>query len=118
MTTIYKRLSLLGFAEWLEKNEYSVWQISEVISEMDKEPIDSLYRTSFNALAFRWLEETKGIEVIPPIRKEKDLGLFYGGQIKRFEDTFAQSCGSNFTTHPQAEIACLEKAAEIIESNK
>ena len=119
MTTIYQKLSTLGFAEWYAKKQEIGTDIAyDEFEYADKTSIDSSIRTTINALAFRWLREEKGIEVISPRRKEKDLGLFYGGQIKRFEDTFAQSCGSNFTSHPLAEIACLEKAAEIIEQQK
>jgi hypothetical protein len=129
MTTIYQRLSLLGFAEWLEKNDYATWDVNEYLKSTDEDPIESFRRTSLNALAFRWLREEKGIDVtikaVYPFDyndgypKKVYVGFFVrekkGDEYVNTENGLAHN---HFANHPQAEIACLEKAAEIIEQNK
>ena len=112
MTTIYQRLSPLGFAEWLEKKFPSMTYVIEWLQEQDKEPIDSYPRTSTNALAFRWLREEKGIDCqIYKLKKNHYRGSIWIG--KKFIYSVEP-----YKSYQETEIACLEKAAEIIEQNK
>ena len=123
MTTIYQRLSPLGFAEWVSvkvfKAEPDTIQVGIEEANKDFKRIDSLdvddtERTSWNALAFRWLREEKGIDC-KPVRGFYDESDFFYATVyvenKKISDEKHES-------HPLAEIACLEKAAEIIEQNK
>ena len=110
MTTIYQRLSPLGFAEWLEKKFPSMTYVIEWLQEQDKEPIDSYQRTSTNALAFRWLREEKGIDCEPMrLGKQYEASVYVGSSCE---------LATSHDTYELASIACLEKAAEIIEQNK
>jgi hypothetical protein len=114
MTTIYTQLSPLGFAEWLEKNFETLMSLDEWFKDADKEEINSSERTVMNALAFRWLREEKGIDCYPVRGFYEESDFFYATVYidnKKISD-------EKYDTHPLAEIACLEKAAEIIESNK
>ena len=114
MTTIYQRLSPLGFSEWLQIHYTGLLDAKEQLWMTDQEAIDSFNRTVFNALAFRWLREEKGIDC-KPVRGFYDESDFFYATVyidnKKISD-------EKYDTHPLAEIAALEKAAEIIESNK
>ena len=111
MTTIYQRLSPLGFAEWLVKQE--LFQGVKIDEEsLSEYAIDSLEVTIINALAFRWLREEKGIDCqIYKLKKNHYRGSIWIG--KKFIYSVEP-----YKSHPETEIACLEKAAEIIEQKK
>ena len=111
MTTIYQRLSPLGFAEWLSKNGQH--KISVYLTDFDRTFEDDTDRTVVNALAFRWLREEKGIDCYPFRGFYDESDFFYATVYidnKKISD-------EKYDTHPLAEIACLEKAAEIIEQD-
>ena len=111
MTTIYTRLSPLGFAEWLYEHDFFANAICKEAENLD---INDARRTQVNALAFRWLREEKGIDCYPFRGFYDESDFFYATVYidnKKISD-------EKYDTHPLAEIACLEKAAEIIESNK
>ena len=113
MTTLYQQLSPLGFAEWLEKNFETLMSLDEWFKDADKEEINSSERTVMNALAFRWLREEKGIDCYPVRGFYEESDFFYATVYidnKKISD-------EKYDTHPLAEIACLEKAAEIIEQD-
>jgi len=113
MTTLYQQLSPLGFAEWLEKNFETLMSLDEWFKDADKEEINSSERTVMNALAFRWLREEKGIDCYPFRGFYDESDFFYATVYidnKKISD-------EKYDTHPLAEIACLEKAAEIIEQD-
>lgn len=110
MTTIYQRLSPLGFAEWLIKNHDNMYHTS--LSKLDTAPTESYQRTICNALAFRWLREEKGIDCEPTNSKSKYTFIAYVA----YENMYVLC--DEYLSYELASIACLEKAAEIIESNK
>jgi hypothetical protein len=113
MTTLYQQLSPLGFAEWLEKNFETLMSLDEWFKDADKEEINSSERTVMNALAFRWLREEKGIDCYPVRGFYEESDFFYATVYidnKKISD-------EKYDTHPLAEIAALEKAAEIIEQD-
>jgi len=65
--------------------------------------------------AFRWFREKyANIEFSLPLKKQKDLGIFWGGFIRTENDNFGKSYGSNFKTYEEAELACLKKLIEIL----
>ena len=119
MTTIYQRLSPLGFAEWLEKKFPSMTYVIEWLQEQDKEPIDSYQRTSTNALAFRWIREEHDLESVIEKYYPRNKPPHFEYSLYQNEKTVSEIFfPTKFQTHPEAEIACLEKAAEIIEQKK
>lgn len=110
MTTIYQKLAPLGFAEWLVKNDYATWEADEYLKSTDEDPIESFGQTSLNALAFRWLREEKGIDCEPMrLGKQYEASVYVGSSCE---------LATSHDTYELASIACLEKAAEIIESKK
>ena len=61
--------------------------------------------------AFRWFREKyPDINFCLPLKKEKDLGIFWGGFINN------KSYGSNYKTYEEAELACLRKLIEIVKN--
>jgi hypothetical protein len=122
MTTIYTRLSPLGFAEWLAvkvlecKPDFfkeGVESANNHCERIDSLDVDDKERTSLNALAFRWLREEKGIDCYPFRGFYDESDFFYATVYidnKKISD-------EKYDTHPLAEIAALKKAAEIIEQD-
>jgi hypothetical protein len=68
--------------------------------------------------AFRWFREKyPNIEFSLPLKKQKDLGIFWGVFIQTENDNFGKSYGSNFKTYEEAELACFIKLIEIVKNN-
>lgn len=61
-----------------------------------------------------WLREKHGIELSSPCKKDKDLGVFYGGYIKKHDDDFGKSYGSNFRDYYEAYNHGIEEALKLI----
>ena len=127
MTTIYQRLSPLGFAEWVSvkvfKAEPDTIQVGIEEANKDFKRIDSLdvddtERTSWNALAFRWLREEHKAKITQDFFKDHaaDNNDPYVEVIKIY--LYGKVAMASKDTYELASIACLEKAAEIIESKK
>lgn len=65
--------------------------------------------------AFRWFREKyPNLEFSLPLRKQKDLGIFWGGFIKKENDNYPKSYGSNFKSYEEAELECLKRLIEIV----
>lgn len=61
-----------------------------------------------------WLRINHRIEVSSPCKKDKDLGVFYGGYVKKYDDDFGKSYGSNFRDYYEAYNHGIEEALKII----
>lgn len=61
-----------------------------------------------------WLREKHRIEVSSPCKKDKDLGVFYGGYVKKYDDNFGKSYGSNFRDYYEAYNHGIEDALKLI----
>ena len=113
-------LKELGFDEpcfgyYLCKNSAFGVELELTTNWIDLLPYDS---SSCKAIlyqqAFRWFREKhSNIEFSLPLKKQKDLGIFWGGFIQTENDNFGKSYGSNFKTYEEAELACLIKLIEI-----
>lgn len=116
--TLYTQLAPLGFAEWLEKNE---WRQSIVaLEDADNNfNIDSSIRTILNALAFRWLREEKKLDfyITPTIIMYKRRYTF---RHLNFQGSLLSPSPkeSNYDTHELAEHHALCKALEIIKGGE
>ena len=76
--------------------------------------IDNSFASPLFQQAFRWFREKyPNIEFILPMKKKKDLGVFWGGGIKSEDMNFPKSYGSNFKTYEQAELECLKQLIKI-----
>lgn len=64
--------------------------------------------------AFEWFREKyPNIEFSLPLKKQKDLGIFWGGFIQTENDNFGKSYGSNFKSYEEARLECLKKLIEL-----
>lgn len=61
-----------------------------------------------------WLRINHRIEVSSPCKKDKDLGAFYGGYVKKYDDDFGKSYGSNFRDYYEAYNHGIEEALKLI----
>lgn len=61
-----------------------------------------------------WLRINHRIEVSSPCKKDKDLGVFYGGYVKKYDDDFGKSYGSNFRDYYEAYNHGIEEALKLI----
>jgi hypothetical protein len=63
--------------------------------------------------AFRWFRERHDL-TYHIVKKQKDLGKFYGGGIIKGGENYGKSFGSNFDTYEEAELECLKKLISIV----
>lgn len=61
-----------------------------------------------------WLRINHRIELSSPCKKDKDLGVFYGGYVKKYDDDFGKSYGSNFRDYYEAYNHGIEEALKLI----
>lgn len=61
-----------------------------------------------------WLRINHRIEVSSPCKKDKDLGVFYGGYVKKYDDDFGKSYGSNFRDYYEAYNHGIKEALKLI----
>lgn len=103
----FEKLESLGFFEWLKVKGFGVGFTPMIL---DNQPINSIERTGYNAIAFRWFREKYGYWSYV---KEVTKGTcrFY---IEKFDEKFFNS--DIIDTLGEAELACLDKLIEIVES--
>jgi hypothetical protein len=101
---IYNELESLGFFEWLKEKGFGSG-FTPII--LDAQPIDSIERSGYNAIAFRWFREKYKLELL--IEKD-DIGQYYFS-IKGL-------CDYCFETYEEAEFECIEKLIEIAKERK
>jgi hypothetical protein len=94
--------------------------MNDVVDEIDREtPLHKslITKAPLYQQAFRWFREKySNIEFSLPLKKQKDLGVFWGGFIQTENDNFGKSYGSNFKTYEEAELECLKKLIEIVKN--
>ncbi len=108
-------LKELGF-----NNDCLGWYLPEIVNKGNKASIIlGSYSTNWSKFkdrisvplyhqAFKFFRENyPNINFCLPLKKEKDLGIFWGGFIDN------KSYGSNYKTYEEAELACLKKLIEI-----
>jgi len=109
---IYNELESLGFFEWLKEKGFGSG-FTPII--LDAQPIDSVERSGYNAIAFRWFREK--YKIFSCIMTEYS----YGGNISTYHiNGLHQSNISkgNFKTYEEAELECLIKLISIVKSNE
>ena len=115
--TLYTQLAPLGFAEWLEKNEW--WESIIALEGADKNfNIDSSIRTQLNALAFRWLREEKDIFFEFGQIVQNKFKYYYEIEIGNSNDNMTYGTSECYETYTEAEHNALNKALEIIKGGE
>ena len=115
---IFKKLESLGFFEWLKEKSFSngftaIFSSGFTAIILDAQPFDSIERSGYNAIAFRWFREKYNLQAsnIMFSNGKYDTG------ITRYKGT--QSVWGNgpiYDTYEKAELECLVKLIDIVES--
>ena len=114
--TIYTQLAPLGFAEWLEKNDFA--GVIDDLKFTDTATIDSVERTGLNALAFRWLREEKKIFAYATPYKDHAADNNDPVEYKAIVIAPLEYHNKIYDTHELAEHHALCKALEIIKGGE
>ena len=114
----YKELEALGFFEWLYE-EHGLSNDDITTECLDKLPLNAIYRTVVNAMAFRWFREKYNlVSYIRPMHKNVHNAVdFYITNIWHYNINGAlhsiDGNGDNLSNSQEAELACLKKLIEL-----
>lgn len=112
---IFKELESLGFFKWLQEKRFvNGFGIGFTRIILENQPIDSIERTSYNAIAFKFFREKYGLSgwinesIIGNSRQgvisiKSEIGLKYYSSTTRFCDSYEE-----------AEFECIKKLIEIV----
>jgi hypothetical protein len=117
---IYNELESLGFFEWLKEKGFGSG-FTPII--LDEQPIDSIERSGYNAIAFRWFREEHNL--YPSINIYNDKWLCIIKSIVSNEEHISGYVIDTinkgypiFKTHEEAELECLVKLIEIVKNKQ
>lgn len=92
------------------------FDVSEIMGVLTlTENPSSAYSAILWQQAFRFFREKYSMFHAVKI-KPKDKGAFYAGYVHTPTSAFGESVGSNYNTYEEAELACLNKLIELIET--
>jgi len=74
----------------------------------------NLYTAPLYQQVIDWFREKHNIEIHYPVRKQKDLGIFWGGGFKKFEHDFGASYGSDYTSYYEALNGAIKTVLKLI----
>ena len=103
----FEKLESLGFFDWLAET-HNLRDTDMKAEYLDNLPLDDIHRTVVNSMAFRWFREKHGLHCAVNTHTSSTNQLTY-------------ICSLEFgkkLTYEEAELACLEKLLEIVESKK
>jgi hypothetical protein len=106
---IYNELESLGFFKWLKEKGFGSG-FTPII--LDAQPIDSIERSGYNAIAFRWFREKYNLKgYVEPVE-------YLDGTPDTYHWSIFNNCnsGNDQLTHEEAELECLKKLIQIIEN--
>lgn len=114
---VFKNLEKVGFFTWIELAGY-VW--IETLSEiLDETEINSIRRTGWNWLAFRYFREVYNLN--PEIHshwqdesKEFSYVYCFSKKHEKRKDEFEKWEKGHFTSQEEAEYACLVRLISFI----
>ena len=113
---IYNELESLGFFEWLKEKGFGSG-FTPII--LDAQPIDSIERSGYNAIAFRWFREK--YKLYSHVRESYsfDNTLEFVTQINGsyVNHGIVDKPINRFETYEEAELECLKKLIEIANGN-
>jgi hypothetical protein len=108
---IYNELESLGFFEWLKEKGFGSG-FTPII--LDAQPIDSIERSGYNAIAFRWFREKYDlISVVGYHNLWK-----YSFLIETIEEHKTIIVVDKINTYEEAELECLVKLIEIVKNER
>jgi hypothetical protein len=105
---IYNELESLGFFKWLKEKGFGSG-FTPII--LDAQPIDSIERSGYNAIAFRWFREKYDIDV----NTQKDsIGIYHFNiDTNKYGDWKEPIFNKSYE---EAELECLKKLIEIVKN--
>ena len=104
---IFEKLESLGFFEWLKEKGFGTGFTAMIL---DNQPVDSIERTGYNAIAFRWFREKHKLN-FNVVRGETNFGFKV-----QYLSKFTNNWHAGYSSYEEAELACLDKLLEIVES--
>ena len=118
---VFQKLESLGFFDWFEK-ESGYPLRKEIIEQLDPLPINSIIRTDYNAIAFRWLRTKNifvSIDTYHSVSPAKPFGLSidYLHESGKW-DYFDFRGNTDFETHEEAEYEALKVITVMFEKQK
>ena len=106
---IFKKLESLGLFDWLREKGFGSGFTPMIL---DAQPFDSIERSGYNAIAFRWFREKYNLHpYIITLRGEWIvIGIIRCSDAEKITGSF----NTNFNTLEEAELECLKKLIEIV----
>ena len=101
----FEKLESLGFFDWLAET-HNLRDTDMKAEYLDNLPLDDIHRTVVNSMAFRWFREKHNLHCAVNTHTSSTNQLTY-------------ICSLEFgkkLTYEEAELACLDKLIEIVES--
>lgn len=113
---IYNELESLGFFEWLKEKGFNSGFTAMIL---DAQPFDSIERTGYNSIAFRWFREKYHIIGEVKFQGGKTTKTaWYDYVIYSEIDWNDENLSEQWKKHEAAELACLKKLIEIVKEKK
>ena len=108
---IYNELESLGFFEWLKEKGFGSGFTAMIL---DAQPFDSIERSGYNAIAFRWFREKYKLDsMVQPTYSTKYQYRMFHIEGKTKVQIYGAYMGKAFKTYEEAELECLKKLIEI-----
>ena len=108
---IYNELESLGFFKWLKEKGFGSG-FTPII--LDAQPIDSIERSGYNAIAFRWFREKYQLD--SSIALVANGYGFYIHKNRNYTNK-GESYGM-YITYEEAELACITALINIVEEKQ
>ena len=119
---IYNELESLGFFEWLKEKEFGSG-FTPII--LDGQQFDSIERSGYNAIAFRFFREKhnlRGFIGFRPNAKKFDYHIYNmalsGTEYIKQRTLEEFNKDPKVGTYEEAELECLKKLIEIVKSKQ
>lgn len=110
---IYDELESLGFFEWLKEKGFGSG-FTPII--LNSQPFDSIERSGYNAIAFRWFREKYNLHSTIALISNSDTERRYMVMIDYIYPHKAIMEFEEYETYEEAQLECLKKLIEIVKT--
>ena len=114
---IYNELESLGFLEWLNDIKFGCSHTNLML--LDAQPFDSIERSGYNAIAFRWFREKYKLKA-DVTHATSNGGYTYTIWKWNFDNTVGKweriGVINSWFTYEEAELECLKKLIKITQN--
>lgn len=105
----FEKLESLGFFDWLAET-HNLRDTDMKAEYLDNLPLDDIHRTVVNSMAFRWFRENHNLF------GQVNIHTYFIYDISNDELKMVNQYDKLVKTFEEAELACLDKLLEIVES--